>query len=135
VSGTTGIILDTHIWIRWINQSGDLPSLLCHRIDEAEQLFISAASIYEFIWLVQRRRLQISLPVDVWLQASTTDVSIGVLPVTDGVARRAARLAMIHNDPMDRLIIATALEHFLTLISLDRQFTHYPELQDSLVHQ
>lgn len=135
MNSPTGIILDTHIWIRWINQNDGLPAALSQRIDQAERLYISVVSIYEFVWLIQRGRINLTLDMDAWLQASTTDVSINPLPVTAAIARRAAGLPMIHGDPIDRLIIATSLENALALMSIDGQFTHYTELQSLLIHQ
>ena len=133
MNSPTSIILDTHIWIRWLNQTDRLPATLSQRIDQAEQLHISVVSIYEFVWLIQRGRIKLPLDLDAWLRASTTDISINLLPVTAAIARRAAGLPMIHGDPIDRLIIATALENSLSLMSLDGHFARYAELQSLLI--
>ena len=40
-----GLILDTHVWIWWVDQDTKLPVPLAERIAEAPQIAISAASI------------------------------------------------------------------------------------------
>jgi PIN domain nuclease of toxin-antitoxin system len=45
----------------------------------------------------------------------------------------SANLPQHHRDPADRLIIATALEHRYSLLSVDSKFELYTELADLLV--
>lgn len=40
---------------------------------------------------------------------------------------------MIHKDPFDRLIIATALEFGAKLASVDGLFIRYPEIAEQLI--
>lgn len=42
-----GLILDTHVWIWWINQDNKLSVLLHERIAQASHVAISAVSVYE----------------------------------------------------------------------------------------
>lgn len=46
-----------------------------------------------------------------WIQQATIDADIQVLPVTTKIASIAGQLPRHHLDPLDRLIIATALTH------------------------
>jgi len=43
------------------------------------------------------------------------------LPVTGEIGIRAAQLEGFHGDPADRLIMATALHHGATLMTLDKK--------------
>jgi len=56
-----------------------------------------------------------------------------VIPVSRNIALRATQLPEHHKDPIDRLVIATALEHNARLISLDTRFPDYAELNALLV--
>ncbi len=129
------ILLDTHIWIWWVNQDKNLPSSIIQRIDQAERVAISAASLYELLWLVKQRRLELTLEVAAWLQAATTEASIEVLAVTTDIMQTAAMLPAIHGDPLDRMIIATALATSQPLISLDQKFSAYQDLESLLIRQ
>lgn len=47
------------------------------------------------------------------------------LPVTSRYGLEAAALPPYHSDPFDRMLIAQARLEGLTLVSSDRQFSHY----------
>lgn len=127
------LVLDTHIWIWWIEQNSRLPNYLKAIIENSETtVAISAVSIYELLRAVARDRLQLNVSPDEWLEKATHGVDLTVLPVTFDIATIAARLPAIHGDPLDRLIIATALCHQSQLASLDGNFAKYPELQGLL---
>jgi PIN domain nuclease of toxin-antitoxin system len=49
------------------------------------------------------------------------------------MAARAVELSPVHQDPFDRLIIATALEYEAKLASVDNLFARYPELEAHLL--
>ena len=50
---------------------------------------------------------------------------ISSISPTDDIAIRAARLPDFHKDPADRIIIATALVHDLTVVTGDVKFPQY----------
>ena len=123
------ILLDTHIWVRWIEPGADpLPASISRMIDRSDQVVVSAVSSWEVAYLAKRSRIILPLPVDAWLQAARDDSGITSLPLTAKMASRAANLADIHRDPADRFIIATAIETGATLLTLDSLFKNYPEL-------
>ena len=123
------ILLDTHIWVRWIEPDTDpLPASISRMIDNSDQVVVSAISSWEVAYLAKRSRLILPLPIDAWLQAALDDSGITSLPLTAKIASRAANLTDIHRDPADRFIIATAIETGAMLLTLDGLFKHYPEL-------
>lgn len=123
------ILLDTHIWVRWIEPGTDpLPASISRMIDSSGQVAVSAVSSWEVAYLAKRNRIILPLPVDAWLQAALEGSGITSLPLTAKMASRAANLADIHRDPADRFIIATAIETGAMLLTLDSLFKEYPEL-------
>ena len=123
------ILLDTHIWVRWIEPDMDpLPVAMSRMIDNSDQVTVSAVSCWEVAYLAKRSRLMLPLSVDEWLQAALDESGVTSLPLTAKMASRAASLADIHRDPADRFIIATAIETGATLLTLDSAFKDYPEL-------
>lgn len=123
------ILLDTHIWVRWLEPDTDpLPAAISGLIDNSDQVAISAVSCWEVSYLVKRNRLMLPLPMDEWLQAALDESGVTSVSLTATMATRAAALADIHRDPADRFIIATAIETGATLLSLDSVFENYPEL-------
>lgn len=128
------ILLDTHIWLRWVApDTGPLPQKLQQTIDEASRLAVSVVSCWELAYLVRMGKVATGLPLDAWLEAALAESSVDALPLTCDIARLAAELPLVHRDPADRFIIATALWHRCPLISLDGEFRRYPELAPLLI--
>lgn len=128
------IILDTHIWLRWIIQEGvGLPLNILNAIQSEDRLAVSAISCFEVPYLLKRRRITLPLPVEDWLRDALSPAGIESLPVSWNIAFRSAWLPEHHRDPADRIIIATALAHDARLASLDNTFPLYAELGDKLI--
>jgi PIN domain nuclease of toxin-antitoxin system len=129
------ILLDTHIWLWWVIQEQKrLPEQFRARLeDTGETLAVSAASVYELSYLVERGRIALSLSLDNWLDLALEKAGISVISVSAAIARRAAGLKAIHGDPVDRILIATAVECDANLMSFDGKFSLYPELSGRLI--
>ena len=128
------IVLDTHIWLWWINN--DPLSLVATRrkqIEEAEVIAVSAISCFEVAWLEQHQRISLPCPAVEWFEKSLNQSGIVLLPVTPAIAVRAVKLPEHHSDPQDRIIIASALENNAKLMSYDRKFIKYSELDGYLL--
>ena len=128
------LLLDTHIWIWWVTQTYErLNANVLNALKTADSLAISAVSIYELSVLAKRQRITLTLPVDEWLTAATQEGGIDVLSITRAVAQRAGKLESVHGDPIDRMIMATALIRDIQLVSIDNVFSRYIELKNHLL--
>ncbi|MGH8497483.1 MAG: type II toxin-antitoxin system VapC family toxin [Methylococcales bacterium] len=128
------IILDTHIWFWWITQEFQrFPKQWPEIIETAEQVAVSPVSCYEIA--LANRRGKITLPCEAgdWLHEALTPSGIDLFPITAAIAARAVILSPVHQDPFDRLIIATALEHQAQLASVDSLFQNYTEVKSCLL--
>ena len=128
------IILDTHIWLWLVNGSFDLfPARWRELIESAERVGISPISCYEIALAHQKGRIKISTPLSEWFSQAITPFGIELFPIDERIAARAVELSPVHQDPFDRLIIATALEYDAKLASVDSLFARYPELDSCLL--
>ena len=128
------ILLDTHIWLWWLNGTpGKLPIHQVERIEKEEDVFVSAISCFEIEWLLRHKRIELDMNQDSWFSSAFIEAGITCLPVTAEIARLAASLPEHHKDPQDRLIISTAIIHNLDIISADKQFLLYDEVAHLLV--
>lgn len=128
------IVLDTHVWVRWLEGRTDpLPASVVQCVEESEHLGVSVVSWWEVAMLAKRGRLALPLSIEDWCHEATTGSGIATLPLTSGIALRAVQLQDVHRDPADRFIIATALVHGAKLLTLDGAILAYPEAQDMLV--
>jgi len=128
------MLLDTHIWLRWLAVSSQpLPPATVDRVEQAEAVAISVISIWEAAQLHKRGRINLRMDWADWLPLALVGADITVLPITEAIAARAAFLPEHHRDPADRLIIATAVEQGILLVSFDEKFKYYQEINGLLV--
>jgi PIN domain nuclease of toxin-antitoxin system len=128
------IVLDTHIWIWFINLEWErFPNSWLDAIERANIVGISSVSFYEVALAEQRGRLLLPSDVEEWFQQALEPSGISVFHLTPEIASRAVNLSAIHRDPFDRIIIATAVEYQAKLASIDGYFRQYPELQNLLM--
>jgi PIN domain nuclease of toxin-antitoxin system len=120
------LLLDTHIFIWWADQPEKLsPAALSALEDEANELLLSVASVWEMQIKIQLRKLKLSLPLNqlVKIQQETNDLTISPVTLTHVLALDA--LPFHHKDPFDRLLIAQSIKEDLTLVSADARFSAY----------
>jgi len=127
------LILDTHALYWWVNRTPDkLGQSQVDAIETAETLAVSAMTCWEMAWLVAHGRIVLQLPVSDWLD-QVEENGVAIIPVSRSIAERAVSLPEHHKDPVDRIIIATAVEHQAQLLSVDERFPDYQELRGLLV--
>ena len=126
------ILIDTHVLI-W-SRSGD--SRLGRRArGELERaaargdLAVSAISFHEAAMLREKGR--VTLPdVASWRDALLRE-GLAEIPVDGAIAARAGELRGLHGDPIDRLILATAIEGH-RLVTGDERLLDWPGRLDRL---
>lgn len=127
-------LLDTHILLWWRSSPARLSRRqradLLRWEKASDQVAISGITLWEIANLAEKRRIEMPSPADVWLGRLENDPMIVILPITARVATESARLTYgFHKDPVDRLIVATALCHGLRLMTADgriRKWGHVP---------
>ena len=81
---------------------------------------ISAISLWEAQMLASKGRLKLDAPLTHWLPTATADETVTVLPLGVSVILALNALpAGFHGDPADRIIVATARAHGLSLVTRD----------------
>ena len=118
-------VLDTHAALWWMADSAKL-SVRAKRAIQASvvagDLAMSAASVLEIATLVRRGRLELARALDEWLEDVQSLPELRIEPVTAPIAARAGSFeAEVHGDPIDRLIIATALVLDESLVTADER--------------
>lgn len=116
------ILLDTHSWIWWTVGSAKLSARARTSIDEAKAIGVSAISCWEVAMLVHRRRITFDRDTLLWVQQALARPGVRLLPITPQVAVRSTRLGNgAPSDPADRLIIATAHEERIPIVTRDSE--------------
>lgn len=116
------ILLDTHVVV-WLARDPRKISRAAERAikqasKSAEGIAISCITLFEFAHLIVRGRIRTILSLDAYLQ--DVESRFVVLPLTSAIAARSAQLPSAYpNDPMDRIIGATAIVEGLPLVTAD----------------
>ena len=127
------ILMDTHIWLRWLLPDEPLSENLIKLIETTEYLAVSSISCWEVVLLEKLHRIELPLPVDEWLKEALIGSAVTALPVTATIASLAGLLPYHHKDPAERFIIATVIHHDMKVVSFDGIFPSYIELNDLLI--
>jgi PIN domain nuclease of toxin-antitoxin system len=127
------ILLDTHALVWWVATPARIPvnarRLLDATIDSGGSVAASSISIWEVAMLVERGRLELSMPVDDWISHLEALPFLQFVPVDNRIAVRAVTLEKFpHRDPADRIIVATALGLGASLITADARLRAYRRL-------
>ncbi len=127
------IVLDTHAWIWWVSSPEYLSETAKQTIDEAatgKNIFISSISAWEIAILVSRGRLKLTMNPADWVAASEALPFFDFVPVSNSIALKSVQLpGILHNDPADRIIIATAVSLGATLVTKDEKIRNYPHVK------
>jgi PIN domain nuclease of toxin-antitoxin system len=120
------LLLDSHALI-WFVDSDHLLSRPAHAAitDPANELLLSAATIWELGIKVGLSKLSLSAPYRQWMSQAMTDLSVMVLPITIEYVDVPAALPSYHRDPFDRLLIAQSQVENMPLVSNDPIFDRY----------
>jgi len=127
------IVLDTHAWIWWVSNPVCLSETAKGIIDEAvteKNIFISSISAWEVATLVSRGRLKLTISAADWVSASEALPFFAFVPVSNSIALKSVQLpGALHNDPADRIIIATAVSLGAVLVTKDEKIRNYPHVK------
>lgn len=128
------IVLDTHALVWWVASPARLPAkarrLLDGVVESGGAVAASSISVWEVAMLVDRGRLELTVPVDDWISHLEALPFLQFVPVDNRVAARAVTLEKFpYRDPADRMIVATALGLGARLITADARLRAYRPLQ------
>ena len=124
------ILLDTHVWV-WSQESPKQlgPTAQSAVADEDNALFVSPVSSLEIARLVRGGRLTLAGRLQTWVTESLHALLADTVPLTHEIAITAYGLpGEFHRDPADRMLVATAMVHDLTLVTADERILAYPHV-------
>lgn len=121
------LLLDTHIFLWYITADPRLPARFQAAIqDSSNEVYLSAVSVWEAVIKHNLGKLSLPRPPAEYLPLQRAAHGIAALPVDEAAMCHLAGLATFHRDPFDRLLIAQAMQHELTLVTVDAEIAAYP---------
>jgi len=119
------LLLDTHIFLWYLAASRKLTKPVLTRIEMADVVFVSAASIWEAAIKIKQGRLEADIDE---LYEGIASSGFVELPISAKHSAIAANLPEHHRDPFDRMLIAQAMAEPLKLLTADGLLRQYSEL-------
>ncbi|MEO7206868.1 MAG: type II toxin-antitoxin system VapC family toxin [Steroidobacteraceae bacterium] len=119
------LLLDTHIFLWAVMGDSALKAPVRRVIEEADEVYVSVASIWEIA--IKVRLGKIEADVDA-LVDEIAQVGFRDLPIRLRHAAGVAKLPLYHADPFDRLLIAQAIAEPLKLLTVDKPLAQYSEM-------
>jgi PIN domain nuclease of toxin-antitoxin system len=119
------LLLDTHLLLWAAAGSGLSPATTGLINDPGNELFFSAASIWEVAIKTSLGRPDFAIDAGVFRRA-LLESGYKEMPITGAHAAAVATLPDLHKDPFDRILVAQAAVDGVTLLSVDQAVLAYP---------
>ena len=120
------LLLDTHAFLWWLAGNRRLSPAARRAVDDtSNDVVVSAATAWEITTKHRVGKLPEAEAVALDVTGSIASQGFDELAITVEDAERAGRLPGTHRDPFDRMLIAQALAHNLTVVSVNAVFDGY----------
>ena len=125
------LLLDTHVWV-W---SQEQPEKLGRQakqalLDPEHTNTVCTISTLGIARLLAVGTISLAIPLSDWIAHSLNSLDATTLPVTPEIAAEAYALpSTFHKDPADRILVAAARLHELTLLTADERILQYPHVR------
>ena len=114
--GTPRYLIDTHLLYWWLTGSAKLGPAATDRL-QRELIVVSTVSLWEMV--LKNRKGKLPLP-DESLHEAVSGQGFELIPITSGQIEALRGLDVAHEDPFDRLLLATASAEQCTFLTRDR---------------
>ena len=128
------IAIDTHVLVWFVSNPEKLSKKALNTINKeiknGESILVSSISIWEIYMLIKKGRLSLSLDLDIWLHRIEQLPFMQFISIDNKIASKSVTLPeTLHSDPADRIIIATAREYGVKLVTSDKKILSYKHVQ------
>jgi PIN domain nuclease of toxin-antitoxin system len=121
------LLLDTCVFLWLCAEPKRLSAKARRALGEAEaEIVLSDVSVMEISLKWMSGKIALPAPPRSWVAEQTRIWSATLIPITRGIIYRSTELPSHHRDPFDRLLVSTALENSLPLLTPDEWLNRYP---------
>lgn len=107
---------------------GDAPDIIRSRLESGIAVYVSPISGWEIGLLIKKGRMVLAENPQAWLGRLVRRDGIHMADMTINMLLASTHLPdLTHGDPADRIIIATAREYGLRIVTRDRKILDYAD--------
>lgn len=128
----SGFLLDTNIILLAGFDSERLSENTKNAIEQGPN-YLSVVSYWEVVLKSTKGRLNVGDPISWWSEALRQMAATPLLLRPEHITELSS-LALIHQDPFDRVLIAQAKIEDCTLLTTDRQISLYTDRKLRVIH-
>lgn len=121
------LLLDTHVWI-WSQEDVDRlgPQTKRLLVGREHENHVCTISTLELARLVNAGDINVSIALREWVERALRAIQAGTVEVSHQIAMDAYALpGSFHKDPADRVLVAAARCHGLTVLTADERILNY----------
>lgn len=126
------ILIDTHVWLWYLDNNIKLKQEHISIINNAiknNSLYLSIISIWETITLLNKKRIITHLAYNKFIDEAVDISGMHIQQISIEILKENGALpGEFHNDPADRLIVATARVEDMSLVTYDEKIIQYSKL-------
>ena len=120
--GVLKLLPDTHIFLWSLLEPSRLSKRVAAELENPlNELWLSPIVTWEILILAERGRISLEPDATTWVRRVCETVPFREAPLTHEVAIQSRAIDLVHQDPADRFLAATALVYDLTLVTGDQR--------------
>ncbi len=120
------VLVDTCTFLWIVSESSRLSKTAAAAfLDRNNERYLSAASVWEIGIKHAAGRLPLPERPDIFVPMVRDASGIQSLAIDEESALRAGRLPSLHADPFDRMLVAQAIVHGMTILTPDQEIEQY----------
>lgn len=116
------VLLDSHVWVWALTDDLKLSALARRRIEAADSVYLSAATLWELAIKQRLGKFKIDLLL---LRQTSARAGFIELPISGDAVFDTLTLPLLHKDPFDRLLIAQSTACGARLLTSDKTLRGY----------
>jgi PIN domain nuclease of toxin-antitoxin system len=121
------LLLDTHIFLWFISGDARLPTDWRETIRAVDHaVYLSVVSLWEALVKYRLGKLPLPHPPETYLPTQRARHQIASLSLDEASVCHLSSLPAVHRDPFDRMLVCQALQHGLSIVTVDPVFGAYP---------
>jgi len=114
------LLPDTHIFLWSLLEPSRLSKRVAAELENPlNELWLSPIVVWEVLMLAERGRISLEPDATTWVRRVCRTVPFREAPLNHEVAIQSRAIDLVHQDPADRFLAATALVYDLTLVTAD----------------
>jgi PIN domain nuclease of toxin-antitoxin system len=113
-------LLDTHVWFWMLTEPKRIkPAVQKAVLNPENELWLSPISLWEVYILNDKQRITLNAPFSAWCGRMLAELPVREAALTNEVVAAIPEIRILHPDPADVFLAATARAYNLTLITSD----------------